>query len=242
MIGLSLPPCKRAQIIAMSRVQNCDKLCGFDGKSAIFRAFGCPFTDLTDPVSRQALTLWDAFARTVPGVRKLSPPKLDLNGDPRVRTTTVINPFKKTTVKTDEFTNLEKNEWMVLGRAPKLPSNKISTNFGVGQIEITDKYLLHEIHQEFAKSYKKNMELFTKIDYLYKLHKKRWIESNYTDIESRDIAMARVNVKVDELRKAVIQNMYYQPNKYKYGIKLKKLINEKREKKSNKQKRKVGLK
>ena len=205
---------------------------------AIVRQIG----DLEDPVSRQALTLWDTFARTVPGVRKLSPPKLDLNGDPRVRTTTVINPFKKTTVKRDEFTNLEKNEWMVLGRAPKLPSNKISTNFGVGQIEIKDKYLLHEIHQEFAKSYKKNMELFTKIDYLYKLHKKRWIESNYTDIESRDIAMARVNVKVDELRKAVIQNMFYQPNKYKYGIKLKKLINEKREKKANKQKRKVGLK
>jgi len=205
---------------------------------AIVRQIG----DLEDPVSRQALTLWDTFARTVPGVRKLSPPKLDLNGDPRVRTTTVINPFKKTTVKRDEFTNLEKNEWMVLGRAPKLPSNKISTNFGVGQIEIKDKYLLHEIHQEFAKSYKKNMELFTKVDYLYKLNKKRWIESNYTDIESRDIAMARVNVKVDELRKAVIQNMFYQPNKYKYGIKLKKLINEKREKKANKQKRKVGLK
>ena len=47
-MGLSLPPCERAGIIAMSLVQNCDKLCGYDGKSAIFQAFGGPFTGLKE--------------------------------------------------------------------------------------------------------------------------------------------------------------------------------------------------
>jgi len=204
---------------------------------AIFRQLG----DLTDPVSRQALTLTDTLARTIPGVRLLSPPKLDLNGEPRKRITAFVIPFIKTTVKKDEFTALEKKEWMVLGRAPKLPTNKISTNFEVGQLEIKDKYLLHEIHKEFAKSYKKNMELFTRIDYLYNHNKKRWIESNYTDIEARDIAIARVDVKVDELRKMVISRMYYSPSKYKHALKLKKLINKKKELKSDKTKRKVGI-
>jgi hypothetical protein len=205
---------------------------------AIVRQLG----DLTDPVSRQALTLWDTFARTIPGVRLSSPPKLDLNGDPRKRITAFVIPFIKTIVKKDEFTNLEKKEWMVLGRAPKMPTDKISTNFGIGQIEIKDKYLLHEIHLEFAKSYKKNMEMFTRIDFIYKHNKKRWIESNYTDIEARDIAIARVDVKVDELRRNAISRMFYNPSKYKHALKLKKLINKKKEIKSEKANRKVGIK
>ena len=85
------------------------------------------------------------------------------------------------------------------------------------------------------------MELFTRIDYLYNHNKKRWIESNYTDIEARDIAIARVDVKVDELRKMVISRMYYSPSKYKHALKLKKLINKKKELKSDKTKRKVGI-
>lgn len=203
---------------------------------AIIRQMG----DLNDPVSRQALTTWDSFVRTLPGVRTSLPPKKDINGEERPRITNVVNPFVTTEVK--PFTNLEKNHWRVFKKHPTFPDNKVSTNFGIGTIEIKDADLLDMIHREYAVDYHKYMELYLSMDWAYKQARQRWIDSNYTDIESRDEAMTTAQKYVNQLRKQTITRIYYNPMKYgEEGKKLRELIDKKKDKKNKANLKKLGL-
>jgi len=204
---------------------------------AIIRQIG----DLQDPVSRQALTLLDEFARRVPYVRKSSPPKYDLEGNIRPRYVSAVSPIPIQKVDKKSFSKLFKNEWSVFGRAPEVMTNKIRTNFGIGELEIKDKFLLDEVHKNFIKEYKTYMELLLSGNFLYQQNKQRWIESNYTDIEARDFAMAEVNNIVSDMRARVIDMMYWMPMNYEHGLKLKKLIDEKQTRKRDKKNRRMGI-
>lgn len=168
---------------------------------------------ITDDFQREAITFVDRFMKRVPGLREGLPAKRSLHGKKiKEQNNNLIWPSTEYKVTTNTLSNLEKL-WLELRKAPEGMTNKI--NFQGGVFELRDPEEIDFLYRAYANDYNAEVEDKLKDNSIFTDNVKRWKDSQYTDIESRDEAIKEANFIVLKYRKKTLAKIYSSPWAYK---------------------------
>lgn len=165
-----------------------------------------------DDYQREAKTLVEKFIKRIPGARETLVPQRTLHGKKiEEQNNNVLYPSVTYPVKTKNLTSLEK-DWLLFGSAPEGMNRKI--NFGGGTFELKGPDEINFLYRAYASEYNLSVEEKLKNNRTYQDAKQRWIDSDKTDVESKEEAIKEANSLVLKFRKKVLGKIFQDPFQY----------------------------